>query len=41
MVVWEYAIEELRVFVESDLRWLRHCGFGALDMPMASRGVSR
>ncbi|MEM8787888.1 MAG: phenylalanine--tRNA ligase subunit alpha [Pseudomonadota bacterium] len=29
----KYGIPDLRAFFESDLRWLRHYGFSALDMP--------
>jgi phenylalanyl-tRNA synthetase alpha chain len=29
----KYGIPDLRAFFESDLRWLRHYGFAALDMP--------
>jgi len=31
----KYGIPDLRAFFDSDLRWLRHYGFGALDMPGA------
>ena len=27
--------------VESDLRWLRHCGFAALDIPTLDGGLSK
>ncbi|TNC48359.1 phenylalanine--tRNA ligase subunit alpha [Rubellimicrobium rubrum] len=29
----KYGIPDLRAFFESDLRWLRHYGFGALEVP--------
>ena len=29
----KYGIPDLRTFFESDLRWLRHFGFAALDVP--------
>ena len=29
----KYGIPDLRTFFESDLRWLRHYGFAALDLP--------
>ena len=29
----KYGIPDLRTFFESDLRWLRHYGFAALDVP--------
>jgi phenylalanyl-tRNA synthetase alpha chain len=31
----KYGIPDLRTFYDSDLRWLRHYGFSALDMPGA------
>ena len=37
----KYGIPDLRAFFESDLRWLRHYGFGALDVPTLHRGLSR
>ncbi len=37
----KYGIPDLRAFFESDLRWLRHYGFAALDMPDLPRGLSR
>jgi len=37
----KYGIPDLRTFFESDLRWLRHYGFGALDMPSLTGGLSR
>jgi phenylalanyl-tRNA synthetase alpha chain len=37
----KYGIPDLRAFFESDLRWLRHYGFAALDMPDLARGLSR
>jgi phenylalanyl-tRNA synthetase alpha chain len=36
----KYGIPDLRAFFESDLRWLRHYGFGALDLPNLPRGLS-
>ena len=36
----KYGIPDLRAFFESDLRWLRHYGFGALDVPDLARGLS-
>jgi phenylalanyl-tRNA synthetase alpha chain len=35
----KYGIPDLRTFYESDLRWLRHYGFAALDVPTLSGGV--
>jgi phenylalanyl-tRNA synthetase alpha chain len=37
----KYGIPDLRAFFESDLRWLRHYGFSALDMPSLPGGLSR
>ena len=34
----KYGIPDLRAFFESDLRWLRHYGFSALDMPDLAGG---
>jgi phenylalanyl-tRNA synthetase alpha chain len=33
MAMLKYGIPDLRAFFESDLRWLRHYGFGALQVP--------
>jgi len=35
----KYGIPDLRTFFESDLRWLRHYGFSALDMPSMVAGT--
>ena len=37
----KYGIPDLRAFFESDLRWLRHYGFAALDLPDLPGGLSR
>ncbi|MGB1026594.1 MAG: phenylalanine--tRNA ligase subunit alpha, partial [Rhodospirillaceae bacterium] len=37
----KYGIPDLRTFYESDLRWLRHYGFAALDVPTMRGGLSR
>ena len=34
-----YGIGDLRLFFDGDLRWLRHYGFSALDVPTLSGGV--
>ena len=34
----KYGIPDLRTFFESDLRWLRHFGFAALDVPTGAGG---
>ncbi len=40
LAMLKYGIPDLRQFFESDLRWLRHYGFAALDVPaLAARGV--
>ncbi len=35
----KYGIPDLRTFYESDLRWLRHYGFAALDQPSLILGA--
>jgi phenylalanyl-tRNA synthetase alpha chain len=37
----KYGIPDLRTFFEADLRWLRHYGFTALDVPTSYGGLSR
>jgi phenylalanyl-tRNA synthetase alpha chain len=37
----KYGIPDLRAFFDSDLRWLRHYGFAALDQPTLHGGLSR
>jgi len=37
----KYGIRDLRSFFDSDLRWLRNYGFGALDFPSLGQGLSR
>lgn len=37
----KYGIPDLRAFFESDLRWLRHYGFAAGDVPSVAGGLSR
>ena len=37
----KYGIPDLRTFFEADLRWLRHYGFAALDIPSLVGGLSR
>ncbi len=41
MAMLKYGIPDLRAFFDSDLRWLRHYGFSALDVPTLHGGVSR
>ncbi len=40
LAMLKYGIPDLRAFFESDLRWLRHYGFRALDVPTLSGGLS-
>ena len=35
----KFGIPDLRTFFESDLRWLRHYGFRALDVPTLAAGL--
>ena len=39
MAMLKYGIPDLRAFFESDLRWLRHYGFAALDAPSLHAGL--
>ncbi len=39
LAMLKYGIDDLRAFFDGDLRWLRHYGFGALDVPTLSGGV--
>ncbi len=41
LAMLKYGIPDLRSFFESDLRWLRHYGFAALDVPTLQGGISR
>ncbi|MEM6741107.1 MAG: phenylalanine--tRNA ligase subunit alpha [Pseudomonadota bacterium] len=41
LAMLKYGIPDLRAFFESDLRWLRHYGFTALDVPTVRGGLSR
>ncbi|MGC9419070.1 MAG: phenylalanine--tRNA ligase subunit alpha [Rhodovulum sp.] len=41
LAMLKYGIPDLRAFFDSDLRWLRHYGFSALDMPTLHGGLSR
>ena len=40
LAMLKYGIADLRAFFESDLRWLRHYGFAALDVPSLAAGLS-
>jgi phenylalanyl-tRNA synthetase alpha chain len=39
LAMLKYGITDLRACFDGDLRWLRHHGFGALDVPTLSGGV--
>ncbi len=41
LAMLKYGIPDLRSFFDSDLRWLRHYGFAALDQPSIAAGLSR
>ena len=41
LAMLKYGMPDLRAFFDSDLRWLRHYGFSALDMPNLQAGLSR
>ena len=41
LAMLKYGIPDLRAFFDSDLRWLKHYGFSALDMPTMRGGLSR
>jgi phenylalanyl-tRNA synthetase alpha chain len=41
MAMLKYGIPDIRSFFESDLRWLKHYGFAALDVPTLDGGLSR
>ena len=39
LAMLKYGMDDLRPFFESDVRWLKHYGFSALDVPTLSGGV--
>jgi phenylalanyl-tRNA synthetase alpha chain len=39
LAMLKYGIDDLRPVFESDIRWLKHYGFSALDVPTLSGGV--
>ncbi len=41
LAMLKYGIPDIRPFFESDLRWLKHFGFAALDVPTLDGGLSR
>jgi len=41
LAMLKYGMPDLRPYFESDLRWLRHYGFSALNIPNLAGGLSR
>ncbi len=41
LAMLKYGIPDLRDFFTTDMRWLKHYGFAALDMPNLASGLSR
>jgi phenylalanyl-tRNA synthetase alpha chain len=39
LAMLKYGMDDLRAFFDGDVRWLKHYGFGALDVPTLSGGV--
>jgi len=39
LAMLKYGMDDLRAFFDGDLRWLKHYGFSALDVPTLSGGV--
>ena len=39
LAMLKYGMDDLRAFFDGDIRWLRHYGFAALDVPTLSGGV--
>ena len=39
LAMLKYGMDDLRAFFDGDLRWLRHYGFSAFDVPTLSGGV--
>jgi phenylalanyl-tRNA synthetase alpha chain len=39
LAMLKYGMDDLRAFFDGDIRWLRHFGFRALDVPTLSAGV--
>ncbi len=39
LAMLKYGMDDLRAFFDGDLRWLKHYGFSALDVPTLSVGV--
>lgn len=41
MAMLKYGIDDLRQFYESDIRWLKHFGFSAFDIPTITSGLTK
>ena len=41
MAMLKYGIPDIRSFFEGDVRWLKHYGFAAMDIPSLEGGLSR
>lgn len=41
LAMLKYGMNDLRAFFDADLRWLKHYGFAALDLPTIAGGLSR
>ena len=39
LAMLKYGMSDLRAFFDGDIRWLKHYGFRALDVPTLSGGV--
>ena len=39
LAMLKYGMNDLRAFFDGDIRWLKHYGFRALDIPTLSAGV--
>ena len=39
LAMLKYGMDDLRAFFDGDVRWLKHYGFSALDVPTLSGGV--
>jgi len=39
LAMLKYGMDDLRAFFDGDIRWLKHYGFAALEMPTLSGGV--
>ena len=40
LAMLKYGMDDLRAFFDGDLRWMKHYGFNALQMPTLSGGIS-